>query len=94
MLKQAFQQCQERVEAVARRKGIAHQKPGTTLTMGWVLGSAQKAEPMSLQFAQQSFAKAMDQGQPDQLHSLWLALGVAVFVVLLARSAAAAISAA
>lgn len=50
----------------------------------WVLGSAQKAEPMSLQFAQQSFHKAMDQGLPDLLHSLWLALGVAAVVVLLA----------
>lgn len=39
-LKEAFQHCQERVEAVAQRKGIADQKPGTTLTMGWVLGSA------------------------------------------------------
>ncbi|HEX5054268.1 MAG TPA: hypothetical protein VFZ65_20990 [Planctomycetota bacterium] len=50
----------------------------------WVLGSAQRAEPMSLHFAQQSFAKAVDQGVPDLLHSLWLALGVATFVVLLA----------
>lgn len=50
----------------------------------WVLGSAQRLEPMSLQFAQQSFHKAMDQGLPDLLHSLWLALGVAAFVVLLA----------
>ncbi|HEX6810267.1 MAG TPA: hypothetical protein VF384_01475 [Planctomycetota bacterium] len=50
----------------------------------WVLGSAQQAEPMSLQFAQQSFAKAMDQGLPQLLNSMWLALGVAVVVVLLA----------
>ena len=50
----------------------------------WVLGSAQRLEPMSLQFAQQSWAKAMDQGLPDLLHSLWLALGTALFVVLLA----------
>jgi len=50
----------------------------------WVLGSAQKAEPMSLEFAQRSFQKAIDQGLPDLLHSLWLALGVAAFVVLLA----------
>ena len=50
----------------------------------WVLGSAQKAEPMSLEFAQRSFQKAVDQGLPDLLHSLWLALGVAAFVVLLA----------
>jgi iron(III) transport system permease protein len=49
-----------------------------------VLGSAQKAEPMSLEFAQRSFQKAVDQGLPDLMHSLWLALGVAAFVVLLA----------
>ena len=39
---------------------------------------------MSLQYAQQSWAKAMDQGLPDLLHSLWLSLGTALFVVLLA----------
>lgn len=50
----------------------------------WVLGSAQRREPMSLEYAQQSFAKAVDQGLPDLLHSVWLALGVAAFVVLLA----------
>lgn len=50
----------------------------------WVLGSAQRLEPMSLQYAQQSFHKAIDQGLPDLLHSLWLALGVALLVVLLA----------
>ncbi|MEO6593651.1 MAG: hypothetical protein ABIP94_02735 [Planctomycetota bacterium] len=50
----------------------------------WALGSAQRVEPMSLQYAQQSFAKAVDQGLPDLVHSLWLALGVAVIVVLLA----------
>lgn len=50
----------------------------------WVLGSAQRREPMSLQYAQESFAKAVDQGLPDLLHSVWLALGVAAFVVLLA----------
>lgn len=50
----------------------------------WALGSAQKLEPMSLEFAQKSFQKAVDQGVPDLLHSLWLALGVAVAVVLLA----------
>ncbi len=50
----------------------------------WALGSAQRLEPMSLHYAQQSFHKAMDQGLPDLLHSLWLALGVAAFVVLLA----------
>lgn len=50
----------------------------------WVLGSAQKREPMSLEYAQQSFAKAVDQGLPDLLHSVWLALAVAALVVLLA----------
>jgi iron(III) transport system permease protein len=58
----------------------------------WALGSAQQALPMSIAFAQQSFHKAMDQGLPDLLHSLWLSLGVAAFVVLmtlpLARAAA------
>jgi iron(III) transport system permease protein len=50
----------------------------------WMLGSAQRLEPMSLDYAQQSFHKAVDQALPDLLHSLWLALGVAVLVVLLA----------
>jgi iron(III) transport system permease protein len=50
----------------------------------WVLGSAQRLEPMSLSYAQQSFQKAVDQGLPDLWHSLFLALGVALFVVLLA----------
>ncbi|MCA8953209.1 MAG: hypothetical protein KDE27_27100, partial [Planctomycetes bacterium] len=50
----------------------------------WSLGSAQRVEPMSLQFLQKSFAKAVDQGVPDLMHSLWLALGVAVVVLLLA----------
>lgn len=50
----------------------------------WVLGSAQKVEPMSLQFAQQSFQKALTEGVPDLVHSMWLALGTAVVVVLLA----------
>lgn len=50
----------------------------------WVLGSAQAKEPMSLAFAQRSFAKAVDQGLPDLWHSVWLALGVGVLVVLLA----------
>lgn len=50
----------------------------------WVLGSAQKREPMSLAYAQESFAKAVDQGVPDLLHSVWLALGVAAAIVLLA----------
>ena len=50
----------------------------------WVLGSAQQKEPMSLAYAQQSFAKAVDQGVPDLLHSVWLAVAVAVLVVLLA----------
>jgi iron(III) transport system permease protein len=50
----------------------------------WVLGSAQRLEPMSIGYARQSFAKAVDQGLPDLVHSLWLALGVAACVVLLA----------
>lgn len=50
----------------------------------WALGSAQRAQPMSIEFARQSFAKAIDQGLPDLLHSLWLAIGVAALVVLLA----------
>jgi iron(III) transport system permease protein len=50
----------------------------------WVLGSAQKLEPMSLEFAQQSFAKAMDQGLGNLLNSLWLSLAVGTLVVLLA----------
>lgn len=50
----------------------------------WVLGSAQQNVPMSIDYARESFAKAMDQGLPDLLHSLYLALGVAALVVLLA----------
>lgn len=50
----------------------------------WVLGSAQRREPMSLDFARQSFQKAIDQGLPDLLHSVWLALAVATAVLLLA----------
>ena len=50
----------------------------------WALGSAQRAEPMSIDFARRSFAKAVDQGLPDLMNSVWLALGVAVVVVLLA----------
>ncbi|MBK8097931.1 MAG: iron ABC transporter permease [Planctomycetes bacterium] len=50
----------------------------------WTAGSAQKAEPMSLRFVQRSFAKAIDQCLPDLLHSLWLAIGVALVVLLLA----------
>ncbi len=50
----------------------------------WALGSAQAKEPMSLAFAQKSFAKAVDQGLPDLWHSLWLALAVGIVVVLLA----------
>jgi iron(III) transport system permease protein len=50
----------------------------------WVLGSAQRLEPMGLDYARESFAKAVDQGMPDLLHSLWLALAVALLVVLLA----------
>lgn len=50
----------------------------------WVLGSAQQKEPMSLEFARQSFQKAVDQGVPDLVHSVWLALGTGLVVVLLA----------
>jgi iron(III) transport system permease protein len=50
----------------------------------WVLGSAQRAEPMSIAFAQKSFAKAVDQGLPVLQNSVWLAAGVALLVVLLA----------
>lgn len=50
----------------------------------WALGSAQNKEPMSLAFAQQSYAKAIDQGWDLLVHSVWLALGVALLVVLLA----------
>lgn len=50
----------------------------------WALGSAQRAEPMGLAFAQQSWQKAVDQGLPDLVHSLWLAAGTALLVLLLA----------
>lgn len=50
----------------------------------WVLGSAQMREPMSLAFAQKSYQKAMDQGWDLLVHSVWLSVGVAVLVVLLA----------
>ncbi len=50
----------------------------------WVLGSAQRLDPMGLDYARESFAKAMDQGLPDLMHSLYLGLGVAAVVVLLA----------
>lgn len=50
----------------------------------WVLGSAQKAEPMSLAFAQRSFQKAVDQGLPDLVHSFALAAVVGAVVLLLA----------
>ncbi|MCA8974006.1 MAG: iron ABC transporter permease [Planctomycetes bacterium] len=50
----------------------------------WALGSAQRNEPMSIDFARRSFQKAVDQGLPDLLHSTWLALGTAALVVLLA----------
>ncbi|MFN3244242.1 MAG: ABC transporter permease [Planctomycetota bacterium] len=50
----------------------------------WVFGSAQRREPMGLDYARESWAKAMDQGLPDLLHSLWLALAVGALVVLLA----------
>lgn len=57
--------------------------PVTVLTR-WVLGSAQRRDPMGLEYARASFAKAMDQGLPDLMHSLYLGLAVAVVVVLLA----------
>ncbi|MCR9243667.1 MAG: hypothetical protein NXI31_01455 [bacterium] len=50
----------------------------------WVLGSAQMAEPMSIAYARQSFAKAVDQGMPVFENSVWLALAVAALVVILA----------
>ncbi|MGE3175321.1 MAG: ABC transporter permease [Planctomycetota bacterium] len=50
----------------------------------WALGSAQKVEPMSLAYAQQSFHKAVDQGVPDLVHSVLLAAGVALLVTALA----------
>jgi len=50
----------------------------------WVLGSAQRNEPMSLDFAQRSYAKAMDQGFPDLCNSVWLAAATAIVVLLLA----------
>ncbi len=49
----------------------------------WALGSAQKAEPMSVDFLRQSFRKSVDQGLPDLLLSTLLALGVATLAVLL-----------
>jgi len=50
----------------------------------WVLGSAQQREPMGLDYARESWAKAMDQGWPVLENSLWLGLAVAVVVTLLA----------
>lgn len=50
----------------------------------WALGSAQKREPMGLQYAQQSFAKAVDQCMSHLWNSVWLAIGVAALVVVLA----------
>ena len=50
----------------------------------WVLGSAQRIEPMGIEYARESYAKAMDQGFPDLMHSLYLGLAVAAVVVLLA----------
>jgi len=50
----------------------------------WACGSAQKLEPMSLDYLRRSFQKAVDQGVPDLIHSVLLAAGVAVVVVLLA----------
>ncbi|MBL8725242.1 MAG: iron ABC transporter permease [Planctomycetes bacterium] len=50
----------------------------------WALGSAQRREPMSLQFAQQSFQKAVDQGLPAYWNSVALAALAAVLVLLLA----------
>lgn len=50
----------------------------------WVLGSAQRIDPMGLDYARQSYAKAMDQGWPDLMNSVWLGAMVAIVVVLLA----------
>lgn len=50
----------------------------------WALGSAQRREPMSLHFLQQSFAKAVDQCMTQLGNSVALAAGVAVVVLLLA----------
>jgi len=63
--------------------GIGVVLPVTVLTR-WVLGSAQRRDPMGLDYARESFQKAMDQGLPDLTHSLFLGLGVAAVVVLLA----------
>tara|TARA_R110002072_G_scaffold46591_9_gene128999 strand:+ start:36794 stop:38404 length:1611 start_codon:yes stop_codon:yes gene_type:complete len=50
----------------------------------WVFGSAQRRDPMGIDYARESFAKAIDQGLPDLMHSLYLGLAVAAVVVLLA----------
>jgi len=50
----------------------------------WVLGSAQKLEPMGLDYARQSFHKAVEEGLPFFSNSVLLALVVALAVVLLA----------
>jgi iron(III) transport system permease protein len=50
----------------------------------WAMGSAQRREPMGLEYARQSFQKALDQGLPALLNSVWLALAVGTLVVLLA----------
>ncbi|HEB53596.1 MAG TPA: iron ABC transporter permease [bacterium] len=50
----------------------------------WALGSAQEREPMGLDYLRESYAKAMDQGFAAFSHSVWLGLGTAAVVVLLA----------
>jgi iron(III) transport system permease protein len=50
----------------------------------WALGSAQQRVPMSLEFAQQSFTKAIGEGGTPLWNSVWLGIAVATFVVLLA----------
>ncbi|MBL8735649.1 MAG: hypothetical protein JNL12_04420 [Planctomycetes bacterium] len=63
--------------------GLGVVLPVVVLTR-WVLGSAQKIEPMGLAYARQSFHKAVEEGLPFYWNSLWLSLGVAAMVVLLA----------
>jgi iron(III) transport system permease protein len=50
----------------------------------WALGSAQRIEPMGIDFLRQSYSKAMDQGWPDLVHSVLLAVGAAALVLMLA----------
>lgn len=50
----------------------------------WVLGSAQRREPMGLDYARESWAKAVSEGLPTFENSVLLGLAVAVVAVLLA----------